>query len=729
MFLTNLVTLLCLVALLVECAAVVLLYVLQKRPQRIAFIRSFKKGKCVIVYITAVPLYWVGYVYGGQDLLSGLFSAISECFSLVVLKYNFKGLTAIMEDSRLFTFTIALCFLMVGLNAVLLTLSLLSQHLFEFFERMKVLWGRGDKLFIFGYSKASVDLYKSEKNRCRVIVDDLSPKDCEHLYFNKISYISTPVSEDMIKVLFTMVLRRGRRCVAVIQTDSDEKNMLLCRRFVDRMREVPAEAQAALFEGLKVFVFGDPRYETVYEDIVGDGLGCLQYCNKYRKIAMDFIDRYPLSRFMGAKQIDFDTSLVRPGVDINVLMIGFGKTNQQIFLTSVANNQFLTQGAGDPVLKPVHYHIFDRADAGNNKNFNHSYYRYKNECANLSEGEYLPLPALPAEEHYYRLDVNDVRFYTQVREAVTKGKNDANFIVIAFGSDLENIDMAQKLVEKRREWGLSDLVIFVKARTWHKEQTLLEDEGCYFIANERDAVYHIDKLLDDDIFSMARMRNAVYDIEYDLTTNTSLTVDEATVAAAYEKAHRDWYVKKSQLERESNLYACLSLRTKLNLMGLDYCEKSAAGEGLSAEEYMAIYAGDDLPQQEGKLTVAGKPVRRYTLRFPQSRRRTMAIHEHQRWNSFMISQGMVPASLRQIKEETVPDGKGGTRFTNGKNYTVRRHGNLTTFEGLIAFRQMVAARDRCEELARDVIKYDYQLLDDAHWLLDAAGFKIVRRRA
>jgi len=120
-------------------------------------------------------------------------------------------------------------------------------------------------------------------------------------------------------------------------------------------------------------------------------------------------------------------------------------------------------------------------------------------------------------------------------------------------------------------------------------------------------------------------------------------------------------------------------------------------------------------------------VRRYTLRFPQSRRRTMAIHEHQRWNSFMISQGMVPASLRQIKEETVPDGKGGTRFTNGKNYTVRRHGNLTTFEGLIAFRQMVAARDRCEEQARDVIKYDYQLLDDAHWLLDAAGFKIVRR--
>jgi hypothetical protein len=71
--------------------------------------------------------------------------------------------------------------------------------------------------------------------------------------------------------------------------------------------------------------------------------------------------------------------------------------------------------------------------------------------------------------------------------------------------------------------------------------------------------------------------------------------------------------------------------------------------------------------------------------------------------------------------------KGEEKYTNGKNYELRRHGNLTTFEGLVEFRQMLAKRDGKREEEKDVIKYDYQLLDDAHWLLDAVGCKIVKR--
>lgn len=62
-------------------------------------------------------------------------------------------------------------------------------------------------------------------------------------------------------------------------------------------------------------------------------------------------------------------------------------------------------------------------------------------------------------------------------------------------------------------------------------------------------------------------------------------------------------------------------------------------------------------------------------------------------------------------------------------------GQLTTFEGLVEFRQLVVARD-CHskkeedikefEEKKDVIKYDYQLLDDAYWLLNANGYKIIR---
>ena len=100
----------------------------------------------------------------------------------------------------------------------------------------------------------------------------------------------------------------------------------------------------------------------------------------------------------------------------------------------------------------------------------------------------------------------------------------------------------------------------------------------------------------------------------------------------------------------------------------------------------------------------------------------------------MISKGTVPASKEQILTETVTKADGTQKYTNGKNYALRRHGNLTTFDGLVEFRKMVAERDRTEgetllqaEERKDVIKYDYQLLDDAHWLLTKTGHKIIKR--
>ena len=94
----------------------------------------------------------------------------------------------------------------------------------------------------------------------------------------------------------------------------------------------------------------------------------------------------------------------------------------------------------------------------------------------------------------------------------------------------------------------------------------------------------------------------------------------------------------------------------------------------------------------------------------------MAIHEHYRWNAFMISKGFVPATKKEIWDD---------KRKNGKDYTLRQHGNLTTFDGLVAFRKMLAKRDGVDERVKDVIPYDYQLMDDAFWLLTENGFCIV----
>ena len=165
------------------------------------------------------------------------------------------------------------------------------------------------------------------------------------------------------------------------------------------------------------------------------------------------------------------------------------------------------------------------------------------------------------------------------------------------------------------------------------------------------------------------------------------------------------------------------------MMGLDYVDASSTDDkGLSEEEYLEIYAGEDMPcRDKYSVKANGKFIVYYPLDFPDSRRRNMAIHEHLRWNSFMISRGIVPSSIADILNETTVNSDGETVHTNGRNYALRRHGNLTTFDGLISFRRLVSERDGTDERDADVIKYDYQLLDDAHWLLTKNGYKIIKR--
>ncbi|MBR5449086.1 MAG: hypothetical protein IKV43_03770, partial [Clostridia bacterium] len=363
----------------------------------------------------------------------------------------------------------------------------------------------------------------------------------------------------------------------------------------------------------------------------------------------------------------------------------------------------------------------------NDKNLNHTYYRYRNEMKGARQEDYLPFPDAPANEIFMPLDVTSSDFYTSIYDIVKKPR-DLNFIVIAFGSDLENIDMAQKLIEKRSEWGMENLVIFVKASDWRKEDTFIDEENCFFIGNLEDAVYNINCIYGDNIEFLTHARSASHTIEYDMTENANTVVDKAYLENVNERVEHDWYVNLSQTQRDSNLYGILSLRSKLQMMGLDLCRRGTKDvTPLTAEEYFAIYAGDDRPRESDLPRVFGKPIFEYDLNFPYSRRRNLAVQEHLRWNSFMLSKGFIPSSIDKIKNETVTV-NGKTRYTDGKRFDIRRHGNITTFDGLTTFMEITAERDDVDKLKKDKIKYDYQLLDDAWWLLDRCGYVIYKRQ-
>ena len=764
------------------------------REERIENIRNYKKGKFALIYAITSVLYCGGSIAaqigeGGEKYGEIISTAIIKSIPMLAdfAAFKFEKVLDVLSPLKLngsigywpFVVALHISYLIIIFSTVMFVYSLCGQLISRYIKERKMEKSEQEHLYIIGNNENSISIYRSDKNKNnKIIIDSISKEDCYKLYKEDILYKSTSAFDWLEKKIAKYPPENKN--TFIINTGDDEKNIKLCNIIVDRIAEIvrenltdkgqlKPEVHDKLFSKLSVYVFGDPKYLAIYENIVEKGKGCILYVNKYQKIAMDFIDKYPISLFMDENHIDFKNSLVKDDVNINVTLIGFGKTNQQIFLTSVANNQFITAGEGDPDLKPVRYFIFDKEHADNNKNLNHSYYRFKHEilgeypdvttcpylninngqevAKNADRGEdavnkedYLELPALPAEEKFFHLDINDFRFYNNIKEIVTGKQSDINFVIIAFGDDLENIDMAHKILEKRNEWELKNLYIFVKVRTWHEEQTMLENEDfCFFIGHENDSVYSIDKITNYRFHKMQKMRNEMYDIEYakeveEENKKKGKKTDPVDYVEVIRGSARSWYNDKCQAERDSNFYCCLNLRSKLHMMNLDYSnlEEDAPLRINSNNDYLEIYAKNDPPVFGQKIDMelpTGEKIVKDTIvydidKYKPSRRRNMAFQEHQRWNSYMITRGLVPATKSQILNEKSAIGKP----TNGKNYKLRHHGNLTTFKGLEDFRRILAKRDNEVEQNYDKIKYDYQILDDAYWLLEKNGYSIIRKK-
>lgn len=775
------------------------------RATLIEFLRKFKKGKCAIIYIAAIPLYLIGFIYAEMPIPQALFTSFNRAVSLVALGFNFGSIDKLIALNPVYATAVYLCFIMVSINAAIFFISLGHQRFWAWRQSKKWYRNECNKHLIIGNNPENLNIYKTGKKISDkklldyVIVDTLSDTDKNTLFTKGIPFLSsseekskivervklalhskkTPkprkdvdIFEAELENLFKMATAdTSFKYTVIINTGKEELNISLCRkastlisRHIDQLKAEVAdiadekerrlrekELTIALFSRLKIFVFGDARYEAVYSTIVEGANGCIHYLNKHKQIAISFVNNYPLTRFMSEAQIDYDTSCIKKDVDLNVTFIGFGKTGQQIFLSSVANNQFIEMKDGAEVLKTVKYHIFDKQHSENNKNLNHSYYRFRNEFFNedaikkLKESpdsipfpydkkhlddsvlrlSYLPLPQFPAQEYYHNLDINDPKFYNELKKISTRSKNDINCVIIAFGSDLENLDMAQKLIDKKREWNINNFIIFVKSNSGDASDPIFArtENDCFLIGDPMKSVYDLNKIMSDELMELAIKRHKVYALEYDIVHNyidpsTKEGLSKSEINATY-----NWFVERTQIERDSNLYATISLRSKLNLMGLDCVPNESAEKGLDYEEYLEKYAAEDRPIPRTGLKVNGKTVWEYSLDFARSRRTSMAIHEHYRWNSYMISHGIVPSDINNILTEKV-----GGKFTNGKNYPLRRHGNLTTFEGLEEFRRIVANRNKNTEADEDVIKYDYQLLDDAPWFLEGFGYKIIQRK-
>ena len=392
----DVVTAVCLLLFIVYLIAIIEKVFFSPREENIKFFREYKKGRFALAYITVYPLALIANLFRGETVLKSIFMSFKQVVDLIVLKYEYTNFNTLLDHSLFFNVTLHFAFVMIAINTLMFTLSLFGQYLSQSFHMLRMNLGRKNKLYIIGDRPENKHIYFSEKSPYKLIIGKFSDAMKDEYYLQRIFYHTPNLHENYIKKIINGA-KRGLVTV-VINTDSSEENIELCMQFQKALQSLRGDTE--LMKRIRVFVFGNPDHEEIYLDIVSNSTGCLHYINKYQQIAMDFIDKYPLTAFMNEDHIDYSTALVKDGVDLNFILLGFGNTNRQIFLSSVANNQFLTGDSENPQLKLVDYYVFDKEDKEASKNLNHNYNRYKNEIDENSIEDYLPLPKQPANKYF-----------------------------------------------------------------------------------------------------------------------------------------------------------------------------------------------------------------------------------------------------------------------------------------------------------------------------------------
>ena len=716
---TEIVSLLCLIYMVgVVCFAVAPFFKADGRKERFKLLSNFKKGKFLLIYFATVPLYWLAHVFNGTPVGGAFLMAVKSSIDTIVLKFDYSSASALMAQNAFFRAVIDIGFVLITVNAVVFTVALVGQRTYNFILTQAAY--RGKKIyFIIGSDERSIDLLASvDRDAKAVLLGDGSKSLLDAAFFVKRPSVRLKNNDDIARFIIQKTGDvKSKKIYVIINSGDDARNLLLCEQISRPIVKLNGERPDSE-TGIFAYVFGAPENKSAFLHFSEKTKGRLRYIDKYKLVADAFSSRNPMTSYMTDREINYDDATVRPDVDLGFVMIGFGRTNRRIFLNAVADNQFLTRGENGLEVKPVVFSIFDKVNSQNDKNLNHSYFRYRNtlKLAKGREDEYLPLPPEPAVTDFFKLDINDSAFYFRLRERLLpqEGRKAFNFVVVGFGNDLENLDLADKISAKLREWRAESYTrLFVKIRNGRLSREVVAKE--YGVANdfitfgEEDCeVYDVAAISAEPEEKMAWRRHLAYTAE-----SKQGVPEEEVVRAALDK----WYGNFRQFQRDTNVSACMNLRTKLNLLGYDYVSADSPQKDESENFFMA-YQKDDPIRYTG-TTVGGKKGIEYrNSDFSRdSVRHTFAVQEHQRWNACMISGGVVPSTRAQIADPQ--DG--------GRRLDLRRHGCITTFDGLVEYRKLIAASNGGDEESADVIRYDYQIMDESLWLLAANGYKVVKK--
>ncbi len=457
--------------------------------------------------------------------------------------------------------------------------------------------------------------------------------------------------------------------------------------------------------------------------------------SKYELMARRFVVDYPITKYIPRSFYNGNFTLKRDK-QINVVFIGFGKVNYQLFRMFAMQFQFAKEENGKLKSAPLKYHVFDTEDkALHNEFFSRILFEFDEEFKNCD----FPKPEKICDIEICHLDTNSVEARKKFKSLVDE--DNFTYFIISLDKDLEDASYAQTL---KRLLDGDNYRIFVRAKNDSGEKLNELDDRIIYFGEEKNLYTHAN-IVNDDLTELAQRINLLYNkisnppewLKY-LQEKKVISADEQRTILnerLSDPKNKEYMIKKWEalpnIEQASNLYHALNLPFKLNLLGFDMVKKiNESDNGITEAEFNEYYINS------GRVSGYGD----YSFYFKTESSNVLAYTEHSRWNALYILydyKQMKKADM-QVVEELDDDGNIVKRIPH-KNTEQKRHACLTTYYGLnelIAFKFKTLYPgesfniidkndDRLKELGK-IYSYDYMDLDRLYGEISAMGYKLVK---
>jgi hypothetical protein len=627
-----------------------------------------KEGKFPIfvyflcAFISLSALNWLGY-NSGDEATPWIFrvgTTIGITMTMFGQEYDGGHAVSLAESNFLYGAAMTICYLGALLCTVLFIIQVFFKSAKNSVRVMLNAQAQGTIIIagIGGTTELILQsLNEKEKRGVTIILDSEDDELKKECLSRGLTIIAAEVDEYSLD---KAGLYKGREKVFISLLPDDERNITAARSVIAGMRK----NSGASFRAYIQYTDIDRAEHFKFSE---EAAGRVSFFNPHEKVARAFLSRWPITSIIQKDFIDTAAARMKQKYRISHIFAGFGNANIQMLKKSLIIDQL--PGCDYRAL------VIDadiEKQAAIFKNSSRGLFReaYTDEQASL----FFPPPEENCRLEFQSMEIHSHEFYERVIAEVKA--NDFTVLIVSLGDDKLSAETAMEL----RQWAYENDIQAEKLRIFFKAK-----KHSAFSANDvinpQGSYISIEPFgFEEDIFNFYAITDEDADM---LAVHIAENYSGGGSGTCWEKIINH--------ERDSNRYAALSIKPKLNLLGFDLVFD------INGEQDTAVIAAFETAYADSKV------------------RENIARLEHQRWNSYYLVSGWLPLPKAEVTAET------------HKNLRKRKHACITTFEGLEEIARLRGHLASKDFSIFDTRPYDYDLMNNLLGNIKNTKYRIVRK--